>query len=152
MILYILVNYVFNDETRASSRSICNLVPKDFVFVISESLEELIKKDAAKGNILSKIWAKSNKEVQKPDKVKVQSVAKTIGRALLRKKSLKRKSSLIEKKEVELDLEEVNLQKLAFRLGEMLLQIFEKATKIIKIEKTKKWSGENEVTVNVEKR
>jgi hypothetical protein len=44
-----------------------------------------------------------------------------------------------------LDLEEVKLQKMAFTLGEMLLEIFEEATK------TKKWSGENEVTVNVEK-
>ena len=33
----------------------------------------------------------------------------------------------------------------------MLLEILEESTKIIKIEKTKKWSGENEVTVNVEK-
>jgi hypothetical protein len=88
--------------------------------------------------------------VQKPNKVTVQTVAKTIGRALLRQKAKKRKT-LLEKREVDLDLEEVKLQKMAFTLGEMLLEIFEEATKIIKIEKTKKWSGENEVTVNVKK-
>jgi hypothetical protein len=61
MNLYILMNYFFYDETRTAAgvfaiwftRKLLNLIPKDSILVISEMLEELIKKDAAKGNILS---------------------------------------------------------------------------------------------------
>jgi hypothetical protein len=93
--------------------------------------------------------------VQKPRKVTVQNISQSIGKALIRenhkiKNKRRRIYNILEKRE-EMEIEEeLEINKKAFKLGEMLLLIFLEATKLIKIEKSQKFKSEDEVKFNLE--